>query len=295
VVVRLRSLLFPFPFLAGLLPAGCSGADVLNALAPIGGVAVFRDIAYDSGPRQTLDVYQPPNARNAPIAVFFYGGSWQEGRKADYAFVALALARRGIVTVVPDYRVYPDVLFDGYMRDGADAVAWAERHAAAYGADPHRLVLAGHSAGAQIATLLSLDRRWLDRVGIDPHAAVAGVVGLAGPYDFLPLHDDILKTIFGAPALIADTQPITFADGTNPPMLLLNDEGDKTINSKNTANLASRVREHGGSVEVRIYSGLNHRLMIGAVSDALGIIYPVRDDIIRFITTLKPTPNAAER
>lgn len=274
--------------LMSLLAGGCSPVDVLNTLSPDTGLVTTRDVAYGASPRQTLDVYAPVGAREAPTLVFFYGGSWQAGSKADYAFVARALAKDGIVVVVPDYRVYPDARFDGFMRDGAAAAGWASRHARDYGGDPARLVLMGHSAGAHIAALLSLDARWLATVGLDPHRSVAGMVGLAGPYDFLPLRDPVLKTIFGPPARLADTQPINAVDGSNPPMFLATGADDTTVQPRNTEALAGAIRARGGPVETRTYPRLDHRTLIGVVSQPLGAFAPVRSEVGAFIRSVPP-------
>lgn len=274
--------------LVGLLAGGCSPVDVLNALSPDAGLVTTRGVAYGAGPRRTLDVYAPVGAREAPTVVFFYGGSWQEGAKADYAFVARALAKDGLVVIVPDYRVYPEARFDGFMRDAAAAAGWASRHARAYGGDPARLVLMGHSAGAHIAALLSLDPRWLATVGLDPHRAVAGMVGLAGPYDFLPLTDPVLETILGPPARLPETQPINFVDGSNPPMFLATGADDTTVRPRNTEALAERIRARGGPVEARTYPRLDHRTLIGVVSRPLGALAPVRGEVGAFISAVPP-------
>ena len=275
--------------------AGCTGVDILNGLSPTGGVVVSPKLAYAAGDRHGVDVYAPAGAMHAPVVVFFYGGSWQEGNKADYAFVALALARRGIVVAVPDYRVFPAGRFAEYMQDGAAAVRWTRQHAADFGGDPDRLVLMGHSAGAQIAALLTLNPKWLAAEGLDPHRDIAGMVGLAGPYDFLPLKDPILKTIFGPPATLANTQPITFVDGRNPPMLLVTDDEDVVVEPRNTYNLAARIKERGGPVETRTYSHLSHRLLIGVVSVPLGFLAPVLDDVTGFVLGLARAGGGAQR
>ena len=87
--------------------------------------------------------------------VFFYGGSWTTGRRGLYRFVGAALAERGIVTVLPDYRLYPQVKFPLFVDDGALAVAWVQKHAHEFGGDPHRIVLMGHSAGGHEAAFLA--------------------------------------------------------------------------------------------------------------------------------------------
>jgi len=118
-----------------LLTAGCTPADPLNILTWRGDWDVTSSIPYANGPRHALDVYAPRRAANAPVIVFFYGGNWQYGHKEMYRFVAAALAARGYVTIVPDYRVYPDV-FPAFLEDGALAVAWARQNAARFGGNP---------------------------------------------------------------------------------------------------------------------------------------------------------------
>ena len=266
-----------------LLPAACSPAAVLNAIAPRDGVAVTRDLAYQDGPRHMLDVYAPAAAAPAPVVVFFYGGGWEAGSKDMYRFVGAALAARGVMTVIADYRVYPEVRFPGFMRDAALAVAWTRTNAARFGGDPRRMFLMGHSAGAQIATLLALDGSYLHEVGLDPHRDLSGVIGLAGPYDFLPLHDATLEKIFGPEAERWRSQPISFVSSQAPPMLLLAGSDDDTVDPANTTRLAARLRAAGDTVEDRVYPGVGHKTLIGAFSGALTFVAPVREEVLRFV------------
>jgi acetyl esterase/lipase len=264
--------------------AGCSGVGVLNALEPKAGVDVVRDIAYRPGPRGGVDVYRPRGAQGqAPVVVFLYGGGWDSGRKSDYAFVGAALARQGFVTVIPDYRLYPEVRWPAFLEDCAKAVAWTRAHAAEFGGDPHRLFLMGHSAGAYNAIDLAVDRRWLAAVGMDPRRDLEGVVGLAGPYDFLPLQSQELKIIFGPEDQRPDTQPIDHVDGKAPPLFLATDIGDKVVDPGNTTRMAARIRAAGGEVETRAYKGLSHALLIGAVAAPLRFLAPVLDDVTQFV------------
>ena len=191
-------------------PWPITGVGLVNALAVGRGVDVTRDIRFADGRRGLLDVYAPKGVHDAPLAIFFYGGSWEEGDRAGYRFAAMALAKQGIVTVVPDYRLYPDVRFPDFIADGAKAVRWARRNAKEFGADPNLIFLLGHSAGAYIAAMLVLDRTWLKG---ECRGALAGMVGLAGPYDFLPLQSLNLKRIF-APAGgdLTSSQPISLFD-----------------------------------------------------------------------------------
>jgi acetyl esterase/lipase len=261
-----------------------SPASVLNVIARWGNYRATTGIAYAPGSRHSLDVYAPePRAEAAPVVVFFYGGNWQEGDKAVYRFVGAALAARGLVTVIPDYRIYPEVRFPGFLEDGALAVRWAHDHAAEYGGDPGRMVLMGHSAGAHIAAMLTYDRQWLAQDGLDPDRDVRGLVGLSGPYDFLPLHSDTLKIIFGPEDRLAATQPINFVAKGAPPAFLASGRDDDLVDPGNVTRLARRITETGDAVSVKFYAGVGHRTLIGAFAPPLRPLAPVLRDSVEFI------------
>ena len=250
--------------------AGCSSLDTLNGLNTItpgdGGTArVATDIAFGPDPRQQLDVYAPANARNAPVIIFFYGGSWANGRRQDYAFAARALAARGFVTVVPDYRLVPSVRYPAFVEDGASAVAWSIANIARYGGDPAKIGVSGHSAGAYIALMLTMDRRWLDKVGAA--GAIKAAVGLAGPYDFYPFEPGgAAQAAFGGAADPHDTQPITHARADAPPVLLLSGAADTTVQPRNAQALAAALTRLGAPAQVRVYPGIGHIGIILALS-----------------------------
>jgi acetyl esterase/lipase len=268
------------------------GTALLSWLAP-GGTHVVKGLRYADHDRGTLDVYEPERATpGAPLVVFIYGGSWESGEKSMYRFVGKLLASRGFVTVIPDYRVYPAVKYPVFLQDNAEAVAFARSHAAEWGADPHRLFLAGHSAGAYDVAMLGLDRRWLGAVGLDPRRDVAGVVGLAGPYDFLPLQDAKLKVIFGPKDTRPDTQPINHVDGMAPPMLLFAGSKDKTVDPGNTSRLAAAIQARRGTVTARIVPGKTHIGLLVALLPALGGHSEILDAVVNFIDTT-PLPVAA--
>ncbi|HEY0435455.1 MAG TPA: alpha/beta hydrolase, partial [Phenylobacterium sp.] len=183
---------------------------------------VARAVAYGPETRQRLDLYAPRLRKGAPappVAVFFYGGSWDTGRRGDYGWVGRALASRGFLCLVPDYGLYPHVRYPGFLHDSALAVRWAQDHAAAFGADPARIVLVGHSAGAYNAAMVALDPRYLESAGVEP-GRIKALAGLSGPYDFLPLTDPIAQKIFGEAADLPATQPTAFAGAHAPPSFL---------------------------------------------------------------------------
>ncbi|MFM0552952.1 alpha/beta hydrolase [Paraburkholderia sediminicola] len=267
---------------------GCSAAGVLNAAVSHKHFRAENGVAYGNAPRQKLDVYVPTtNASPAashgrPVVVFFYGGSWQSGSRSSYLFVGAALASRGFIAVLPDYRTWPDTAFPGFVDDAATAVRWARDHAAEFGGDPSRIFLMGHSAGAHIVMLLATDGRYLAAQQMSK-SDISGVIGLAGPYDFLPLHDATLEEIF-PPALRAASQPIDFVVGDEPPMFLAAGQRDTTVDPGNTDRLAAKLRASGDAdVEVKHYPRVGHALLVGAFAGPLRGFAPVLDDASAFI------------
>nr|MDQ6917698.1 alpha/beta hydrolase [Pseudomonadota bacterium] len=122
--------------MAALVLAACSPVRVLNALAESGASRMLTGIAYGGDPRQQLDLYIPANARGPfPVVLFFFGGSWNSGNRADYRFVGEALASRGIMVVIADYRLYPQVRYPEFLDDSALAAAWTIANAATHGGD----------------------------------------------------------------------------------------------------------------------------------------------------------------
>jgi acetyl esterase/lipase len=282
----------------GLVLAGCSGPAVLNALTPDTGYRAERDLVYGPDDRQRLDLYLPEGApADAPLVVFFYGGRWQEGSKASYPFVGQAFASRGYVTAIPDYRLYPQVRYAGILEDAAAAVRAAVRHLDG-GAAARPVFLVGHSAGAYVALMLALDPRWLEQgrlesempepAGGRPCRLADAGVGLAGPYDFLPLDSPDLQAIF-APG-DASTQPIRHADADDPPVLLITGADDETVLPGNTRRLAARLRDVGGRAETRFYDGVGHVGLVAALATPLRFTAPVLDDVDAFLSRVAAAP-----
>lgn len=263
----------------GSLMAGCSGQKLLNTLTTERGYSRVPDLVFDAETGLKLDVYQPTGAQNAPVVVFFYGGRWSEGSKDLYEFVGGALAKQGFVAIVPDYRLYPSVKFPAFVQDSAKAVRWAHENARRYGGDLGRVFVMGHSAGAYNAAMLAMDESWLAAVG-GSRRWLAGMIGLAGPYDFMPFTDPDIQDMFGPPARYEATQPINHVDGQNPPLLLLHGEDDSSVWPKNTRNLAAKVNTAGGPVETVIYPKMSHTWIVATLSQTL----QSRSDVMAYVS-----------
>lgn len=277
-----------------MLPAllsACSAVDILNATVPSDTYQRTDGLTYGPDVRQKLDVYRPKNlpaGRVAPMVVFFYGGSWSSGERADYRFVGEALASAGIVTVVADYGLSPQVRYPVFVQDSALAVRWAFDHAAEFGASPERIFVMGHSAGAYNAAMVALDKRWLAAVGLAP-SRLAGWIGLAGPYDFLPIVDPQTRIAFEWPATPADSQPINHlaeVSGSYPPALLLAPSEDKVVNpQRSTVALAEGLRRRGVRVESELFGSVSHVTLLASMAAVLRGRAPVLDRVTAFVTS----------
>ncbi len=256
----------------GLLPRAI---DWLNWTVRSAGMTVSRGIVYGPLSRQLLDVYTPEGALGqCPVILFFYGGLWQSGARGDAAFVATSLAQCGFVVVVPDYGLWPEVGYPHFINDCKAAAHWVAARINGYGGNPRSLFLMGHSAGAYNAAMVALA----------PEApGLSGMIGLAGPYDFLPFKDPVLQRIFAGADDQLMTQPIAHAHVDAPPMLLLTGAVDRTVPPRNTASFAAKLRQLGATVETRVYPKLGHRGILAALLPYLRWYAPVQRDILAFI------------
>lgn len=269
--------------LASPLAGACAPLALINGLTPSDTFQLEAALAYGALERQKLDLYVPATGvTRAPVVVFFYGGSWRSGRRGDYLFVGEALASRGFVAAVADYRLYPEVRFPDFVVDSALAVRWVSENVARSGGDPEQLFLMGHSAGAYNAAMLAFDEQYLARVGVRPRA-VRGFIGLAGPYDFLPLTSRLLQNVFGYPDTSPATQPINAVRAGAPPVLLLTARTDTIVNPGNSVRLAARLRTVGGRVHEIGYDALDHLTLVGALAVPLRDRAPVLDDLTAFV------------
>ncbi len=282
--------------LAGLVAAfgaGCGKVAFMAANLPaaFGAYRRHANIAYGAQTLQRLDVYVPnaPPAADGtsgalrPMVVFWHGGRWSFGDKADYRFVGAALTELGCVAVLPNYRLYPEVKMPGFMDDAARAARWAAAHAGDYGGDPSRLYLMGHSAGAHLAALVTLDSRYFAAAAAAAPPVIAGVIGLSGPYDFLPLKEADVQDMFGPPPNYPQSQPINFVRAGAPPMLLVHGLKDETVRPKNSINFAAALRAAGVPVSLKLYPGLVHADTVAALSLPARRRAPTLADIAAFL------------
>ena len=281
--MKLKGLLSLLAFVLG----GCTPLGFVNSFVTQD-LLVRRDIAYGELPRQKLDLYTsaaftkdvPPKG----VVVFVHGGYWDSGDKSEYPFIADSLTEAGFMTVIVNYRLVPDITFPSYAEDVALAVKWVFDNVANYGGDPNKVFLIGHSAGAHIAALVAYDESYLEALGSS--TKLAGFVGLAGPYDFLPLAPDDVRSeaALGPEAAWAQTQPINFVDGSEPTAFIATGLKDTTVNPKNSLRFAERIEASGGEVELKTYKKLDHVGIAGALGRGTRFLGPqVLKDVLGFL------------
>jgi len=244
---------------------------------PRTGYTLEADLPYGRLPRQRLDYYAPAVPRaDGKTVLFFYGGAWRQGNKADYLFLGQALASRGIGVVVADYRLFPDVRYPAFIQDGALAVGWSARR---FGSE--RLFLMGHSAGAYIASMLAANTTYLRAVAVD-RLKLGGLIGIAGPYDFQPRNYRWLRDIFDD-ADNAAIQPITHATAPLPSALLLHGADDHLVAPRNSERLAAAWQTARAPVELKLYEKVDHLTIVGAFADVLQGRAPTRTDVLAWL------------
>jgi acetyl esterase/lipase len=295
-VTPLRALLL----LAALLAA--AGCEVGKRVVitpfyrefPLAESRIVRDIAYVEGPgahpvKHRLDLFLPepapePAPRGFTTVVFVHGGNWVEGDKslhvagADlYANIGRFLAAHGYGAAVVNYRLMPGVAWEEQPSDIARAVRWVRDHIASRGGDPEAVVLMGHSAGAQLASLVAVDPRWLQDAGVPPDA-IRGVIAVSGAgFD---LADQETYRLFGgtqasvakrfgieiSPERARDASPINHLDKDDPPFLLMYPGGDKRGVLRQSALMRAALEKAGIWTWVAPIPGLNHTGVIIVMS-----------------------------
>jgi acetyl esterase/lipase len=279
-------LLLLVPVLGLLVVAILKPVATLNVLANGGAYQLTTDVAYGKLKRQQLDIYQPTvdaPVGGYPTVVFFYGGSWNRGDRADYKFVATALASRGILTFVADYRLYPEVRYPDFLSDSAQALVFGLDNASKYKGNPKKVFVIGHSAGAYNAAMLAFDARWLQALQRSP-AELAGFVGIAGPYNFLPMTNPDTQPVFFHPNYPSGSQPIDYVTKTSPRSFLAAAKNDQlVIPERNTLVLADRLMKAGSAPVLKLYDRVNHMTIIASFAAPLRWMAPVFNDVTTFI------------
>ncbi len=294
-MTMLRRALMLVALVAALSPISANAVSIMDPFnipaAMDGGTAKVGDgIAYADGVRHKLDVYAPEQRGDAaPVVFFIYGGGWSRGNRSEYEFVGRALASRGFVTVIADYRLVPEVRYPEFLEDSANALRWVQDNIANYGGDPNRLFLAGHSAGAYNAVMLALDPSFFREFGVT--MPVLAVAALSGPYDFYPFEYNEVREAFGQAPSPEGTQPINLITSEAPPMYLVTGTSDPIVRMQNTDRFAQRLRAQGVWVTTQYYEGFGHMEPVLAMGAMWRWRMPVLNDMVSFFQRFGAFPS----
>lgn len=221
-----------------------------------------RDVRYGDRDRQVLDIYTTPGAKNRPVVFWIHGGGWQTGDKSDVQHKPRVFVDRGFVFVSTNYRLLPAVDMGTIVRDVALSLRWVHDHIAEYGGDPSRVLVMGHSAGAQLAALLCTDERYLKEQNL-PLSIIKGCVPVDGDTFDIPAIIETAETrrrVHGQPqakfghrekfgndpAKHRDFSAVNHvARGKNIPPFLILYVADHPDTSAQAQRLASALKEAG--------------------------------------------------
>ncbi len=275
--------------------AGCSGT--MEAFFAQDVVDMHLDLAYVDGstnPRQRLDLFAPRELAGYPVVVFIHGGFWIHQDKdyfqpvvGLYKNVGIALARRGIGTAVIDYRLVPDVTFDDQLADCAHAIAWVHDHVAAYGGDPTRMVIAGHSAGGHIAALAAFDDARLTAAGVDV-SAIRGYVPMSPILDLAQFAASdsadapIAGEVFGD-RLAADS-PSAYFRASVAPLLIVLGEHDEPFLLDQVPAAVAELQALGAPVTLVQIPGATHDDIVLQIDGDADRVTPTVADFVTMVT-----------
>ena len=261
--------------------AACAPVNVLNGITPSGSFSKTTDVSFGALERQKMDIYLAETSRDAaPVIVFIHGGSWDSGSKDIYKFLAEGFTKDGFDVVVPNYRLYPETSYPGFIEDNALAVAETIKRF------PNRQVaLMGHSAGGYNVLMLGLVPKYLQAAGVDRCSQIAGIAALSAPVGIVPLNEEPLITIFPDRFTKADA-PLNQVSGPAPKLFLVNGKDDKTVYPDNSVALGEKIRARGGDAQVKIYDGMNHTDAVKVLSRRFEGGSELKADLVAFFDGL---------
>ena len=276
-------LFWPLVVLVSLLLSGCSPLYLVNSLSTKSDAVTVVHQRYGIEKRQQLDIFMPQEiVAGSPVVVFFYGGSWKRGEKGDYGFVGHRLSSKGYITVIPDYRLYPEVTFPAFVEDGARVLAWVNENVEQA---RNGVVVMGHSAGAHTAAMLALDQSYLEETG-KPFNIIRGMIGLAGPYGFNPMEYRSTRPIFSDVEIIDTARPVSFACSAKVPLLLLHGVEDGVVITENSRELERRVYKCAGKVQYVELDDIGHYSIVLGLSDSFLAKDAIQTSIDTFLQSL---------
>ena len=299
-------------FVAGGVPALCRGQDVgadtpINLPTPAT-VRIFPNLAYleQGGPRQKLDLYIPfpVSAKPVPVIVYFHGGGWHKGSKADGRAFAFRMVAQGYAVASIGYRLSSEAQFPAQLEDGKLAVRWLRDNAARYRLDPLHFGAVGVSAGGYLAALLGAtgSTHLFDNGShLGQSSSVQAVCDFFGPIDLLKLYEyaderqspqanEVAKLLGGDPRVMPEqaraTNPITYLEGDAPPYLLVHGTNDTVVPPEQSRLLYDALAKGRIPVHLHLIHEAGHTGPAFVAPDVNAMV----DDF--FSGALRPTPES---
>ncbi|GGJ26501.1 alpha/beta hydrolase [Deinococcus roseus] len=251
--------------------------DFINTFTITRDLTIQRDLPYGENPRQKLDVYLPRHKGSHPVLVFVHGGTWQKYKKEDFKFIGESFARADYVTVVINYRLYPEVQYPAFLQDTAKALRWVRDHVREHSGDPDRIFVMGHSAGGYNAAMTLTDPGFLQAEGLKA-TDFKGMIGIAGIYDIPPLDG-----VFPEDASRKEVMPVYRVSGPLPPFLLISAGNDDLVMPENATRLARALQDNGTPVETATIPGLGHTDILATLVRRIAGNFQVREQILEFM------------
>ncbi len=223
-----------------------AGLNLINMLARLGDYD-HREISFGPGAEQRLDWYQV--GPDAPTVIFYYGGNWRSYSKEAYRFVADTLCGMGVNVVIPEFRKYPEHRFTDIL----ESVVTATDHFFEHHCPDSPVFMMGHSSGAQLAALLTLNQSLLKQPD-----RISGMIGLSGPYDFYPFTEDDHWDLFGPEEHYPISQPVNFVRADAPELYLLHGADDERVRRGHSKSLMEKQLAAGGRASREVYESMGH-------------------------------------
>ena len=214
--------------------------------------------------RHILDMYLPDDTKNFPVLFFVHGGAWTLGDKVGTRNVGLTFSQQGIGVVSVNYRLFPGAHYPEFAEDVAAAFAWTVKHIADYGGDPEKIFVAGHSAGAHLASLIATNKRFLRPYDLSPED-ILGVIGISGVYR---LRAGMFPRIFTTdPQVRRDASPYHHVDSSTPPFLLLYADVDMAPAASQVQDMAQALTDAKVPIRLVTVPHRNHGTILGMIGN----------------------------
>lgn len=258
----------------------------------------FKNITYlEANPAlkiagQQLNVFAPRKSDSLKeVLVFIYGGSWNSGSKSLYSFFGSRMARKGVVTVIIDYPLSPKATYKEMAVASAKAVIWVKNNIRAYGGDPAKVFISGHSAGGHLATLIAIKEEYFNALGVKNPVKGVILIDAAGldMYGYLqeekfPAGHTYLQTFTPDPANWKDASPLYHLHQNMPPLLIYRGENTYPSIQKSTEKFVTALKNYVPAPDYHILKGKKH---IPMMTQFINPWNPLYQEIITFMRTGK--------